>query len=84
MDDEVVMLLAWVVLPLVVSVAARLVIGWRERRAPVAPPFDPALRLEQLRTQRELNHRVKRGRMAEAMRLAESSAPTMALQVGHR
>ena len=84
MDVEVAMLSAWMALPLVASVGARLAISWWERRAPVAPPFDPHQRLEQLRLRGEFGHRVSRGRMAEALRLAEGSAPTVALRVGHR
>lgn len=81
MDVQFLMLLIWLVLPLVAFVMAGVLIPRRERRAPTAPPFDPARRLEQLRERRRLDQYTSRGRMSEALRLAESSAATATLHL---
>ena len=83
-QGEFAMLLVWILIPLVVLGAGGTATSWGQRRAAVVHQFDPVLRLEQLRARREAGRRVVRGRMTEALRMAEGSTPAMALQTRQR
>ncbi|WP_435199868.1 hypothetical protein [Janibacter sp. GS2] len=80
MQFDVTLLVGWLAVPLAIYGMTVVGVRLRARRAPVARPFDAALRLEELRAQRAPGHGATRGRMAEALRLAEGATSPPALQ----
>lgn len=81
MDMQVAVLVTWLAVPLLMFVGAKVVIRRSKRRAIRVTVFDPLARLEQLRAKHELVQGGARGRMVEALRLAEDPAGSPVLQL---
>lgn len=77
------MLLGWMAVPVLAYGGARLAIGRAKQMRAGLPMVDPERRLEELRCRMADGDRAPRGRMAEAVRLAESVGPTASLRVWH-
>lgn len=76
MHNETMLILGWMFVPMVAYAGGRWAITRTEHVHSREPAIDPASRLEELRRQVVEGRRVPRGRMSEAVRLAESaSAP---------
>lgn len=83
MHVENVMFLGWVAMPLIAYVGGKLALSRTERSRERRPAPDAEQRLEQLRLRMAEGGWAPRGRMAEAVRLAESArapAPLRARQ----
>lgn len=73
MYDENVALLGWVAVPLVAYVGVRLALFRTERRRVRRPALDAEERLAHLRHLRDEGLVIPRGRMTDALRLAEGA-----------
>lgn len=74
MDTDAMLLAGWAALPVMAFVGGQLLLIRTKRRTRGRVPVDPSGRLEQLRETSRSGRRVVHGRMAEAIRLAESAA----------
>lgn len=81
MIGENVILLGWAVVPLIAYVGGRLALVRTERRRRQQPVLDAAERLAQLRRLRDEGLVIPRGRMADALRLAEGAGALAAPEV---
>lgn len=79
MGHEIVMFIGWVALPLMAYCAGQMAIRVTRHRLPAQLPLDPERRLAELRLQRDAGTLIIRGRMADALRLAEDTAPSGSL-----
>lgn len=70
------MLLGWVAIPLIAYAMARVVMSRSEHRRGGRPMPDARQRLAHLRRQRDDGHVAPRGRMADAVRLAQDAGGT--------
>lgn len=75
MHMETMLFLGWLAIALVAYAGALTAIRWTKHLRARQPTVDPEGRLEELRRRMAESDRVPRGRMAEAVRLAEG-APT--------
>lgn len=81
MHFEMVLLVGWVAVPMVAYVGGRWAIGVAKRR-PDHPSMAAEDRLEELRRRMAEGRRTPRGRMSEAMWLAESAGAASSLGSG--
>lgn len=80
MHVEAVLWVGWMALPVVAYVGGRYAIGWTNRRVGHGPSMDPEHRLEELRRRMAEGRRTPRGRMAEAVLLAETAGAASSLR----
>lgn len=73
MHNETVLFLGWLSVPLIAYVGGRVAIARGDRAHAMESPIDPAHRLAELRRRMAEGQRPPRGRVAEAVRLAESA-----------
>lgn len=83
MHVEMTLLAGWVAVPVFAYIGGSWAIGVA-RRKPGHPPAAAEDRLEELRLRMEEGRRTPRGRMAEAVWLAESASPASPLRVGQQ
>lgn len=73
MEVDAFLFAGWMMVPLVAYVGGRCLIGRTRHKMGRLPTFDPERRLEELRRRVAEGRRTPRGRMAEAVWLAESA-----------
>lgn len=81
MYGEDVILVGWIVVPLIAYAGGRLALVRTERRGRRQPVLDAEERLAQLRRLRDQGLVIPRGRMADALRLAEGAGALAAPEV---
>lgn len=75
---EIVFVVGWIVVPLIAYAGGQLAV-WRTERRPIRGRCqDAEQRLARLRSLRDSGHVIRRGRMADALRLAEGAGALMA------
>ncbi|MFJ6133268.1 hypothetical protein [Janibacter terrae] len=81
MRIEIMYFVGWVTVPMVAYTSAQWAIRHSNQHSALRTRTDAAGRLDEMRTQRVATGATERGRMTEAIRLAENAAASAALMI---